>query len=479
MLNKFSKSFLWGASSAAYQVEGAWNEDGKGKSVWDNFSKIPGKTFEGTNGDVAVDHYHRFKEDVQLMSELGLKAYRFSVAWSRIYPEGRGKLNKKGLEFYEKLVDELIKNNIEPVVTLYHWDLPQALQDLYGGFESRDIIDDFENYCVTLFKAFKDKVKYWVTFNEQNVFTNLGYRCAVHPPGLKDVKRYYEANHIVNLANAKAIKAFRKYVPNGKIGPSFGMGPVYPLDCKPLNVLAADEAEEYFNHWWLDVYCFGKYPTITLNRLKKLNVAPKVTEEDLKLLKEGKPDFIGLNYYHGGTAMENDNVISVDINKKDPYLVENSEKYKVFKSVPNPFLKKTQWNWEIDPDGLRIALKRLTNRYDLPILITENGIGAVDVLEENDTVNDDYRIDYLKEHILACKKAIDEGVDLIGYLPWSFTDLLSWLNGYKKRYGFVYVNRDEYSKKDLRRIRKKSFYWYKDVIKSNGEIVEGEKNEVY
>ncbi|AAK79058.1 6-phospho-beta-glucosidase [Clostridium acetobutylicum] len=473
MLSEFPKNFLWGASSAAYQVEGAWKEDGKGESVWDNFSKIPGKTFEGTNGDVAVDHYHRFKEDVALMAEMGLKAYRFSVSWSRIYPKGRGKVNLKGLEFYKNLVDELLKYNIEPVLTLYHWDLPQALQDLYGGFESRNVISDFENYCITLFKNFKDKVKYWITFNEQNVFTNLGYRCAVHPPGIKDIKKYYLANHIVNLANASAIKAFRKYVPNGKIGPSFGMGPVYSFDCKPENVLAGDEAEEYFNHWWLDVYCFGKYPTITLNRLEKLKVMPEITKEDLQLLREAKPDFIGLNYYHGGTVMANDNVIRENLDKKDPYLVENSEEDKGFKYISNPFLKKTEWNWEIDPQGLRIALRRLTNRYNLPILITENGIGAVDRLEEDERINDDYRIEYLKAHVLACKEAIDDGVQLIGYLPWSFTDLLSWLNGYKKRYGFVYINRDEHSQKDLRRIKKKSFYWYKDVIEKNSDNIYG------
>ncbi len=471
MLSEFPNDFLWGSASAAYQVEGAWNEDGKGPSVWDGYSKVQGKTFENTNGDVAIDHYHRYKEDVALMAEMGLKAYRFSVSWSRIYPKGRGKLNVKGLEFYKKLVDELLKYNIEPVLTLYHWDLPQGLQDLYGGFESRDIIDDFENYCITLFKVFKDKVKYWVTFNEQNVFTSLGYRYAAHPPGDTDIKKYYKVNHIVNLANARAIIAFRKYVPKGKIGPSFGMGPTYPLDCNPKNVLAGDDAEEYFNHWWLDVYCFGKYPAIALNHLKKLKIAPEITEDDVKLLKAASPDFIGLNYYHGGTVMAKNNteLTSATVSKTDPYLIKGEDiEDKLFESISNPFLKKTEWNWEIDPEGLRIALRRLTSRYDIPIMVTENGIGAIDKLCEDNTVNDDYRIEYLKTHIMACREAIDDGVNLIGYLTWSFTDLLSWLNGYKKRYGFVYVNRDEHSQKDLRRIKKKSFYWYKNLIKTNG-----------
>ena len=205
-LDEFGKCFLWGSASAAYQVEGAWNQDGKGESVWDIYTKKPGTTYKGTNGDVAVDHYNRYKEDVALMAEMGLKAYRFSIAWTRIYPNGRGEVNEEGLKFYENLIDELIKNNIKPIITLYHWDLPQYLQDLYGGWESREIIDDFNEYCITLFKRFGDKVKYWVTLNEQNVFITLGYLTALHPPGVKDHKRMLQANHIANLANAKVIE---------------------------------------------------------------------------------------------------------------------------------------------------------------------------------------------------------------------------------------------------------------------------------
>src|SRR5690625_34066 len=219
-LKSFPKDFLWGAASAAYQVEGAWNIDGKGMSNWDKYVRIPGKTFKGTNGDVAVDHYHRYKEDIALMAEMGMKTYRFSVAWARIFPKGKDEVNQKGLDFYNRLIDELIKYNIEPILTLYHWDLPQALQDEYGGWESRQIVEDFKNYSITLFKAFGDRVKYWVSLNEQNIFTRLGYQTALHPPGLKDDKLYYQVNHHANLANAIAIKEFRKYVPDGKIGPS-------------------------------------------------------------------------------------------------------------------------------------------------------------------------------------------------------------------------------------------------------------------
>lgn len=480
-LDQFPKDFLWGSASAAYQVEGAWDTDGKGQSVWDEFTKIPGKTFEGTNGDVAVDHYHRYQEDVRLMAEMGLKAYRFSVAWARIYPKGKGELNEKGLEFYESLVDELLKYGIEPIVTLYHWDIPQALQDEYGGWESREVIDDFHQYCVALFERLGQKVRYWVTFNEQNVFTSMGYRWQSHPPGVADVKRMFEANHIINLANAKVIQTFHQMVPAGKIGPSFGHGPVYPFNCDPLNVLAADNAEEFNNHWWLDVYCFGRYPKVVFKHLEKLGAAPTIEAGDLELLASAKPDFLGVNYYHGGTVkanqMERTETHEGEVKEfstTDPYLMKpkdekmQSPETPLFNPVSNPFVEKTNWNWEIDPVGLRISLRRLQSRYDLPLMITENGLGAIDQLTENQEIHDDYRIHYLREHITEMQKAITDGVHIIGYCTWSFTDLLSWLNGYKKRYGFVYINRDEYSEKDLKRIPKKSFYWYKQVIESKG-----------
>lgn len=253
-LTSFPKDFLWGSASAAYQVEGAWQEDGKGESVWDRFVRIPGKTFKGTNGDLAVDHYHRYKEDIALMKEQGLKAYRFSVAWTRIFPNGRGEVNQAGLAFYERLIDELIENGIEPMLTLYHWDLPQALQDEYNGWESRQIIEDFTNYAETLFEAFRGKVHYWISLNEQNIFTSLGYLLAAHPPGVTDPKRMYEVNHIANLANASVINKFHELEMPGKIGPSFAYTPNYPIDSNPENVLAAENAEDLMANYWMDVY---------------------------------------------------------------------------------------------------------------------------------------------------------------------------------------------------------------------------------
>ncbi|UFJ42635.1 glycoside hydrolase family 1 protein [Brevibacillus humidisoli] len=468
---KFPESFLWGSASAAYQIEGAWNEDGKGPSVWDLYSKIPGTTYKGTNGDVAVDHYHRYKEDVQLMAEMGLKAYRFSIAWSRIYPLGRGEVNEKGLQFYDNLIDELLEKGIEPIITIYHWDVPQALMDAYGAWESREIIEDFDRYCVTLYKRFGDRVKLWVTLNEQNIFIGLGYRAGIHPPGVRDVKRMHQANHIANLANARAIQTFRNHVPDGKIGPSFAYSPIYPLDCHPGNILASENAEELMNHWWMDVYAWGRYPRIMWSYLQEQGVAPDLEEGDLELLAAAKPDFMGVNYYQTTTVSHNplDGIGEGAMNTTGRKgTSQDSGVPGIFRTNRNPYLETTNWDWTIDPVGLRVGLRRIANRYRLPVLVTENGLGEFDTLEPDDMVNDDYRIAYLQRHIEQIQGAISDGVEVLGYCTWSFTDLLSWLNGYQKRYGFVYVNRDEEGEKDLRRIRKKSFYWYRDVIRQNG-----------
>ena len=469
----FPDGFLWGAASAAYQIEGSWDKDGKGVSNWDQFVRIPGKTFKGTTGDVAVDHYNRYKEDVQLMAEMGMKAYRFSVAWTRIFPNGKGQVNEKGLEFYDALIDELKANDIEPVLTLYHWDLPQKLQDEYGGWESRQIVEDFTNYSVELFKRFGDRVKYWVSLNEQNIFTTFGYRMAAHPPGVKDDKLFYQVNHHANLANASVIKEFRKYVPDGKIGPSFAYSPAYALTSKPEDILAAEAAEELNNHWWMDIYAWGRYPKAAWNYLEQNGLAPTIEEGDFELLRAGTPDFMGLNYYQTTTYEANPLVGGVGAGEMNTTGKKGTSKDTgipgLFKTATNPNLERTDWDWNIDPQGLRIALRRITNRYHLPILISENGLGAFDKVEEGDIINDDYRIDFIRAHIKGIQEAITDGVDMLGYCVWSFTDLLSWLNGFQKRYGFVYVNQHEEGEHDLRRIKKKSFYWYKEVIETNGE----------
>ncbi|SJZ40696.1 6-phospho-beta-glucosidase [Pilibacter termitis] len=470
-LKQFPSDFLWGSASAAYQVEGAWDEDGKGVSVWDNYVRIPGKTFKDTNGDVAVDHYHRYKEDVKLMAEQGLKAYRFSVAWTRIFPNGRGEVNQKGLQFYVDLVDELIAHNIEPVLTLYHWDIPQALQDEYGGWESRKIIADFNNYAKTLFETFRGKVKYWVSLNEQNIFTAHGWLMGIHPPDKKEPKLFYEVNHIANLVNATVINTFHEMKMDGKIGPSFAYSPQYALDSNPKNILAAENAEDALSHFWMDVYLYGEYPIAIFNRLKEQGIAPTFEEGDAELLKSAKPDFLGINYYQSNTVAWNPLENGVGMGEmnttgKKGTSGESGEPG-LYKRVVNPHVERTNWDWEIDPTGIRVAMRRITSRYRVPILITENGLGEYDKVEDG-KIHDDYRIDYLSKHVSAIREAISDGATVLGYCTWSYTDLLSWLNGYQKRYGFVYVDQDETMQGSLKRIPKDSYYWYKDVIEKNG-----------
>lgn len=475
-LNDFPEDFLWGSASAAYQVEGAYDEDGKGESVWDKFVKIPGKTFKGTTGEIAVDHYHRFKQDIALMKEQGLKTYRFSVSWTRIFPNGRGAINQAGLAFYQRLVDELIDNDIEPMLTLYHWDLPQALQEEYQGWKSRKIIEDFTNYAQVLFEAFRGKVHYWISLNEQNIFISHGYLLAAHPPGVSDPKRMYHANHMANLANAAVINKFHELEMPGKIGPSFAYSPNYAIDSNPQNVLAAENAEDLLANFWMDIYMQGRYPLAALRYLEEKGWAPEIEPGDMALLASAKPDFLGINYYQSTTNGFNP-LTGVGFGEMNTTGKKGTSGESglpgVYKKVPNPFVERTNWDWEIDPSGLRIALRRIASRYQTPIIITENGLGEYDKLTENNQIHDSYRITYLKNHIQAIQEALTDGVEVLGYCTWSYTDLLSWLDGYQKRYGLVYVDQDELQKGSLKRYKKDSYFWYQKVIASNGSNLEG------
>lgn len=443
----FKKDILWGSASAAYQIEGAISEDGKGTSIWDVWSHIEGKTFQGTNGDIATDHYHRFKEDIALMKEQGLEAYRFSIAWTRIIPQGRGEVNPRGIEFYNELIDELLENDIEPVVTLYHWDLPQALQDQYEGWVDQQIVEDFLAYSEVCFKAFGDRVKYWIVMNEPNIFTELGYISALHPPGQKNEHLYLKAYHHTALAHAKTVMKYKAMGYSGMIGSSIAYGPGYAASDAKEDLLALEHYHARGPWWFMDSYMRGTYPQLALDYYENKGVLPVFTEADMQVLKEASKavDFIGINYYQ--TTM-----------------VKYHED-KGYEPVKNPNVPHTDWDWAIDPKGLTYGLIMLKDRYGKPILISENGLGAYDQVDEAGQIIDDYRIDFLRDHILACQEAVKEGVDLLAYMTWSFTDLLSWLNGFKKRYGFVYVDFEDHS---LKRIKKKSFYWYQEVIKNNG-----------
>ncbi len=472
----FPQNFLWGSASAAYQIEGAYNEDGKGLSNWDAFVRIEGKTYKGTNGDVAVDHYHRYLEDVRLMAEMGLKTYRFSIAWSRIYPKGKGQVNEAGLAFYDHLIDECIKYKIEPMVTIYHWDLPLALEEAYHGWESREVVSDYVNYAVTLFKRYGDRVKYWITMNEQNVFTTLGWVTAMHPPGkAHDMKTFFQVNHHANMAHAYTVLEYKKLYPNGQIGASFAYGPSYAKDSDPKNFIAHMDYEDFRNFYWMDIYAYGRYPKATWNYLVSQGLEPKLEASDDKVLKEAASliNFMGVNYYQSAVTEHNpiDGVgLSTEMNTSGQKGTQKSQGIPgLFKDLKNPFLKTTDWDWTIDPTGLRVACRTITSRYNLPIIISENGLGAFDKVEEDGSIHDPYRIAYLEAHLKELKVAIDEGSDVLAYCTWSFTDLLSWLNGYQKRYGFVYVDQDESMKGSLNRTKKDSYFWYKEVIENNGK----------
>lgn len=462
-LKPFPKDFLWGASTSAYQVEGAWNEDGKGPSVIDM-----GRYPEGTSDfKVASDHYHHYKEDVALFAEMGFKAYRFSIAWTRIYPNGVGEINQKGIEFYNNLINELLSYNIEPIVTMYHFDLPYALQQK-GGWSNKETIDAFENYAKTLFEHFGDRVKYWLTINEQNMMILHGEAIGVVSSDIKNAqKELYQQNHHMLLAQAKAMKLCHKMCPDAMIGPAPNIASVYPASCRPEDVLAASNLSSLRNWLYLDAAVFGRYNSVAWSYMEEKGCTPVIRENDMDILKAGKPDFIAFNYYSTLTASEYKDE-PTDKNSSSDQQIAMSEPG-VYKGVSNPYLEKTQFGWEVDPVGFRNTLREINERYSLPLLLTENGLGAYDKLEDKEVVNDDYRIDFLRKHIEQARLAITDGVKLIGYCPWSAIDLVSTHQGISKRYGFIYVNRDEFDLKDLRRIKKKSFYWYRDVIKSNGE----------
>lgn len=474
---KMPENFLWGSASAAYQIEGAAQEDGKSLSNWDEFVKIPGKTFKESTGEIAVDHYHRYKEDVALMAEMGLQTYRFSISWARIFPKGHGEVNPAGVKFYEELIDECLKYGIEPMITLYHWDIPQALVNEYGGWEDPKVVDDFVHYATFLFNQFKGKVKYWITINEQNIFTTFGWMTALHPPGkFDDEKMYYKVNHHVFLAHAKSVIAFKEIMPEGKIGASFAYSPSYSLNSDPINAMSKMDFDNLKNFWWMDVYAYGRYPKNAYHYLENKGVAPKVTAEDQSVLKQAAAlvDFMGVNYYQTSVVEYN------PLDGVGPYGEMNTTGKKgtgqvtgvpgVYKNPTNTYLKTTDWDWVIDPSGLRYACKEITSRYDLPIVISENGLGAFDTLTDKNEIHDAYRIEYLSKHIEELMKASEEGCEIWAYCTWSFTDLLSWLNGYQKRYGFVYVDRDE-SGGTMNRYKKDSYYWYQEVIRSNGASI--------
>lgn len=463
-LKKFPKDFLWGASTSAYQVEGANLSYGKGPSCQD-VKELP----EGTASlDICADHYHRYEEDIALMAEMGFKTYRFSIAWTRLLPEGTGKVNQEGIDHYNKVIDTCLKYHIEPLVTMFHFDMPDAL-DQRGSWSNRESVDWFVNFAKVMFENFGDRVKYWLTINEQNMLTLVGPLIGTLriPEGTTNIlKETYQQNHHMLLAQAKAMVMLHEMYPESKIGPAPNISLVYPASCKPEDQLAAQEYNAIRNWFYLDMAVYGVYNNLVWRYLEEHDATPDILEGDMDIMKAAHPDFIGFNYYSTATVQASAPSDDVDPGA-DQQTARGEAGY--YKGYDNPNLVKTEFGWEIDPLGFRATMREMYSRYRLPMIVTENGLGAYDTLTEDGKIHDDYRIAYLKTHIEQLKLAVSDGVEMMGYCPWSAIDLVSTHEGIRKRYGFIYVDTTDEKTGTLNRYRKDSFYWYKKVIKTNGE----------
>ena len=481
----FREDFLWGGATAANQFEGAWNIDGKGPSCADmctggshtRSKRITREIEEGTfyPSHEAIDFYHRYKEDIALFAEMGFKVFRFSIGWSRIFPNGDDVMpNEAGLQFYDNVINECLRYGIEPLITISHYEVPFALCKKYNGWASREMIDIFTRYCEVIFKRYKGRVKYWLTFNEINSATmpmggflsqgilNEGttdFNNQVDIPQLR-----FQGLHHQFVASAKAVQLAHEIDPNYQVGCMILYATTYPYTCNPDDVIEAQKKNRIMNYFCGDVQVRGEYPTYMKRYFKENNIEIKVEDGDEEILKNGCVDFYTFSYY-----------MSVCATTDEKELQGNGN---ILGGATNPYLKASDWGWQIDPKGLRYSLNEIYDRYQIPMMIVENGLGAYDEKEEDGTINDDYRIEYLKAHIEQMKEAVEDGVDLIGYTPWGCIDLVSASTGeMAKRYGFIYVDKYDDGSGDLSRSKKKSFNWYKQVIASNGENLEN-KQEV-
>lgn len=472
---RFPEEFLWGGATAANQLEGAYNEGGKGLNLADvlpggkvrlNVLTQTGFDFEidkskyvYPNHD-AIDFYHRYKEDIALFAEMGFKAFRMSIAWSRIFPNGDElEPNEEGLAFYDRVFDELNKYGIEPVVTISHYEIPLHLIKEYGGWRNREVITFFERYAKTIFIRYQNKVKYWLTFNEINGATHIPLLGLGFSPDSKEsrLQDSFQGLHHQFVASSLAVKAGHEIIPGSQIGCMLIYAPVYSYDSNPANVLHALKEEQVFNYICGDVQVRGAYPSFSKRYFKENGINLQIEEGDLELLKQYPVDFISFSYYMSRTEKK----VKTDEEKAQGNLIGG---------IKNQFLKASEWGWEIDPDGLRISLNQLYDRYQKPLFVVENGLGAYDKVEEDGSINDDYRIDYLRDHIKAMGEAIEDGVELMGYTSWGCIDLVSASTGeMSKRYGYIYVDKQDDGSGTLERKKKKSFFWYKNVIATNGE----------
>jgi beta-glucosidase len=439
----FPPQFYWGTATASYQIEGGWNEDGKGESIWDTFSHTPGKIRDGSTGDVACDHYHRWKEDVALMKEIGCNAYRFSISWPRVIPKGKGKVNPLGLSFYDRLVDALLEANITPFITLYHWDLPQALQD-EGGWANRDTAYYFAEYASVIAHKLGDRVKHWITHNEPWVVAWIGYGWGEHAPGIRNEKVAIQVSHHLLLSHGLAVEVLRDISPDSEIGITLNLSPIHPASDSEEDKLAASRQDGFLNRWFLDPVFRGHYPPDILE-LFSAN-APKVMPGDMAIISR-RVDFVGINYYSRGIVRFNP--------KAGPLQAEG---------VAPEGAEFTEMGWEIYPPGIYEIIMRVWKDYQpKKIYITENGAAFADEIAPDGGVHDQKRIDYLREHFIQAHRAIEEGANLCGYFIWTLMDNFEWAHGFTKRFGIVYTDYPT-----QRRIMKDSALWYKNVIKENG-----------
>lgn len=452
-MKKFPENFVWGAATSSYQIEGAHNIDGKGPSIWDAFCTIPDRIYENQNGNISIDHYHKYKEDVALMKSLGFKAYRFSISWPRIMPDGKGKVNEKGIEFYANLIDELLANDIEPWVTLYHWDLPLALEMQEDGWLNPKIADYFADYAALCFERFGDRVKNWITLNESWVVAILGYGQGVFAPGKVSNTEPYLAGHNLLLAHAKTVQIYRsKYAhQKGKIGITNNGDWREPLTDKPEDIEAAERALLFFLGWFSDPVFLGDYPEVMKERLG--DRLPTFSEEEKELLK-GSSDFLGLNHY---TTMYAAHQTEMDADQNVFGNGGLSEDQDVALSQDKDW-PLTVMKWAVVPWGCTKLLQWIKERYDNPdIYITENGFAYDDKVVDG-KVEDPERLEGYRGYLEACQKAIESGVSLKGYFAWSLFDNFEWASGYSKRFGIVYVDYET-----LERIPKASALWFKNI----------------
>ncbi|MCG7338136.1 6-phospho-beta-glucosidase [Staphylococcus sp. ACRSN] len=481
-MSKLSKDFLWGGALAANQFEGGYDQGGKGLSVIDVMTAGEhGKARKITQdvdpneyypNHVGIDFYHRYKEDIALFNEMGLKCLRTSIAWSRIFPNGDEiKPNEEGLQFYDDIFDELLKYGIEPVITLSHFEMPLHLAREYGGFRNRKVADFFAHFAEVVFERYQNKVKYWMTFNEINnqmdtdnpifLWTNSGVQVGddENPEAV-----LYQVAHNELIASAKAVKIGKSINPDFEIGLMISHVAIYPYSCNPEDMMESVKANR-LRYFFPDVQVRGYYPGYANKMFEQKGYDIGWQEGDDEILKAGTVDYIGFSYYMT-TVVKQD---------AETYTGENVTNGGLANSVDNPYIQQSDWGWAIDPTGLRYTLNVLYDRYQIPLFIVENGFGAIDEFDEKGEIHDSYRIDYLKAHIDAAIKAVDEdGVDLMGYTPWGIIDIISFTTGeMKKRYGLIYVDRDNAGNGTLERKKKASFDWYKKVIESNGENLDG------